>query len=676
MRNKQMELFAIIGCLLAAFNCCGAVAGDIDVGDWHTAGVCFGKGPASRLELDWLKLYAEPVPTSGLLTSPKFSITEPYINLHVRKGEKLHGTAQLVLVDTGTTRRDNVIRTSPRPATQTSDWFTWDVRDYVGTSAYIQLYDISSADSVNLEKVVLSDKPMQDLTWLSEVRPTIDAVNANRERIAQDPYRPVYHMGAPCGRSWDMNGCVYKEGYCHNIYLTVPTGLPACMSHLRSRDLVHWEQLPPAIWASTAIGEADIYSGDAIIGPDNKGYIFYTSVGIDRTPVFTARIGLAVSQDSDLISWTKEDQPIVTPLSIPVETRHMRDPFVFQERGKYYLVLTGEILKDRYKMAFSNTPNWPAEVTTGAFFLFSSDNLRQWTYVGMPLTAQDVELWNGPLWEMGMLIKFGDKWLFTAGGKAYYTGKMDLQKGKFLPQRQGTITCGTFYAARRMLDPQGRCIVWAPEHCGFTGPEHVRGFSGWESMYSLPRVWTLDQDGRLVQTVASEIEALRGKHTSRKNMPVDSLSTIDDAAGNTIEISADLEIGTAKTCGLELRRSLDGSTGMRVSFDGSSVFVESIGQDMLIGPEKKAEWWATKIHVPVNRPCDGKARLHIFLDKGLMEMFVNDDVTFERPIEHIPLGYTGVAVYSQGGTANLRSLDVWQENPISVKYAPLQVPGA
>jgi sucrose-6-phosphate hydrolase SacC (GH32 family) len=120
------------------------------------------------------------------------------------------------------------------------------------------------------------------------------------------------------------------------------------------------------------------------------------------------------------------------------------------------------------------------------------------------------------------------------------------------------------------------------------------------------------------------------------------LAKIDEVSSNSLEVLAELELGSAKSCGLELRRSADGSAGMRIAYDGKSVMVESIGPELLIGPEKRQEWWANKNVIPAEGSSSGKVTLHIFLDRGVLEVFVNDRVTFERSIEHLALENAGV----------------------------------
>ena len=653
------------------------VIGDFSAGVpecWRGEGPTFGqKTPGTKLVPDWRERYSVERPSSGVLSSPPFTVARRYVNVRTCDKGTLHGVAGLVLLDTGTSHRDQLIRQSPRPELQGDGVLTWDVQDYLGTQAYFQLSDITEKDKVNLRSVILSDQPAADRSGRLEVRAAARAVIGKCKAVAEDPLRPVYHMGAAAGKTWDVNGCFYHNHAYHVIYLTVPPGLPACQAHLRSHDLLHWDQLPLAVWPGADVGEMDIYSGDATIGPDGKGYLAYTSVGLDRTPMFTARQGLAIAQDDGLLQWRKQSQPILTVGDVPFEIRHMRDPFFIKEDGRYYLAVTGQVLKEQYRAAFALAPVWPEEVTYGCFVLFTSDDMRHWRYLGMPLTSQRVKEWNGPLWEMSMLIKFGDRWLYTAGGKAYYTGRMDFQQARFTPEQEGRVTQGTFYAARRLQAADGRCLVWGHVDCGFRGPNFVKGANGWDSVISLPRVWTLDGEGRLQQRVADELQQLRGTHAQRRHVTLSGGSLpMNDAGGHTLEILAELKLGTAKRCGLELRRSADGHEGIRVGFDGTHVIVEPIGKELRIGPQGKGEWWTGQKYHLLETPANGHVKLHIFLDRGVLELFANDSLTFDRSIEHLPLEDVGLAAFADGGPAELVSLDTWQLHPISVSTAALE----
>lgn len=636
---------------------------------WKAEGPVFGgAAPARKLELNWREYLSVRADTSGMLTSPEFKAEFPYVNLRLREGvTTLHGQALLVLKDTSTLRRDGIIRRSPHPGLLAPPWITWDVRDYQGATLSISLVDIADQKQVNLDRVVFSRQPLGDLSGKPEIAAAARSVERERGRAAEDPQRPIYHTAAPAGKTWDVNGCVYWNGWYHLCYLTIPPGLPAFQLHLRSRDLVNWEQLPPVAWPSAAIGETDVYSGDMAVDESGRGLLVYTSVGVDRTPMFTAMQVLQTTTDPDFVSWQKNYEAVVAMGDVPLESRHVRDPFLFRQGKAWYMALTGQVLRDRYRRTFANAPHWVAEATKGCVFIFTSTDGQAWRYVGCPLAADQVNVWNTPLWEMAMVIPFGDRWLFTNGGKAFFTGPGD-PAANFKVTAEGSITQGTLYACRRVFAPDGRCLIWGNVDCGWglKDGKPARGLKGWEGAHSLPRVWALDGSGRLLQSVAHEIEGLRGAHFAARNMKLgDGPPAALEFSGNTIEISARLELGTAKHCGLELRRSHDGSRGMRFDYDGRCLTVSSIGPELVPVSEV---WWAQPIHVASEPNPEKAVELRIFLDRGLLELFVDNRVSYERPIDHIPLDDVGIAAFSQGGEARLARFDAWTMQPVKVTF--------
>src|SRR5258708_5682504 len=70
--------------------------------------------------------------------------------------------------------------------------------------------------------------------------------------------------------------------------------------HVRSRDLVHWEHLPIALWPSHDLGEEHVFSGCAAVNAKGQLLLLYTSIG-SRLPEQWA----AVPQDADLVKWKK-----------------------------------------------------------------------------------------------------------------------------------------------------------------------------------------------------------------------------------------------------------------------------------------------------------------------------------------------------------------------------------
>ena len=131
------------------------------------------------------------------------------------------------------------------------------------------------------------------------------------ERAAKDPARPQFHFRAPGNWMNDPNGPIFHRGYYHMFYQHNPYGDGwghMHWGHARSKDLVHWEHLPIALWPSKAHGEEHVFSGCAALDGKGRPILFYTSIG---HPV--PECWAAVPEDDQLLLWKKrESNPVLT----------------------------------------------------------------------------------------------------------------------------------------------------------------------------------------------------------------------------------------------------------------------------------------------------------------------------------------------------------------------------
>ena len=165
----------------------------------------------------------------------------------------------------------------------------------------------------------------------------------------------------------------YDDGTFHLFCLTPPDGslyfperLKTTWRHLRSADLVSWEELPEAL-APGADGDPDrdgVWTGSVIRAGD-QFHIFYTGHTLEGdTPQSVCH---ATSDDG--ISWVKDPH---NPISIPdvarFEGKDWRDPFVFWNADEQC-----------YWMLLSTRSGAHPAVSRGVVALQTSTDLATWT---------------------------------------------------------------------------------------------------------------------------------------------------------------------------------------------------------------------------------------------------------------------------------------------------------
>ena len=168
----------------------------------------------------------------------------------------------------------------------------------------------------------------------------------------------------------------YHEGKYHIFSLTSPPGttvyperLRTTWSHSISDDLVHWQELPTALYP----GEGDepdasgVWTGSVIYG-EGQYHAFYT--GYCLTAEFQQTICHATSDDG--ITWTKDiTNTVITPMTELYEKLDWRDPYVFynEEDENYWILISAR----RLDMPVTRR---------GCIVLYRSKNLKDWTYYG------------------------------------------------------------------------------------------------------------------------------------------------------------------------------------------------------------------------------------------------------------------------------------------------------
>ena len=453
------------------------------------------------------------------------------------------------------------------------------------------------------------------------------AMEAAIPRAQADPTRPIFHVAAPAQWMNDPNGPIFYKGFYHLFYQLHPfsdAGGPKYWGHVRSRDLVKWEHLPIALCPSGDAEDAEIWSGCCTVNGRGQPMIFYTSITRGRSAMDHAEQWAATSDD-DLLRWRKSPANPVLSEALHGEKKiyDWRDPFVFQEGGKTYLVTGGNLNQAKGGQAVVN--------------IYQADNaeLTQWTYRGVLFQLPGMQARTA---ECPNFFRLGRQWVLLVspyGKVQYFVGDFDPAMCRFRPRTRGLLDYGpNFYAPNTMQLSDGRRLVWGWV-TGFPGGH------GWNGCLSLPRQLSLSKDGQLQQQPAPQLTRLRGKPLKWRNLSVSEQGNVLDLPKtNTLEILARIELQTAKNVSLELASASKNAEPLTLRFDASELSVM----------DAKA---------PLDLPkSNSKLNLRIFIDRSVLEVFANETACLTKRINP-PASDAALRLRAEQGQAKAESVEVW-----------------
>ena len=428
----------------------------------------------------------------------------------------------------------------------------------------------------------------------NQIQKATKALQKNIPAARENPFRPRYHFLPPANWMNDPNGTIFYNGeyhlfYQHNPYK--PRWGRIHWGHAKSKDLVHWEHLPIALAPATGLKELHCYSGCCIIAPDGTPTIFYTSVSAKSYATGARRHAQqwAASGDSDLMVWKKHSENPVLDSEVHHpggRLRNWRDPYIWKEEGDWYMVIAGHFKGEDYSIVL----------------LYKSVDLEDWQYSGRLYEGENIQ---GKTWECPNYFNLGSRYILIIspiGQVIYSLG--EFQGGKHKADAWQVFDHGKkFYATNTYLDDQGRTIV--------VGWVKVDGKGAWAGCLSLPRELKLDGNDRILISPVSELEGLRGKHRRFERTLDTSIDMAGTAPyfGDCVEIRAKYNLTAAESVGFKL---IDDQGEMQIGYDFGSQTLTAIGE-------------SAKMQFPLEAAL---LDLHIFIDKSVIEIFINGRETF------------------------------------------------
>ena len=339
----------------------------------------------------------------------------------------------------------------------------------------------------------------------------------------KNDYRQKLHLEPEKGWLNDPNGLCFFNGEYH-VYFQYSPDSPEgsgrkCWGHWCSPDLLKWRFTGTVLCPDTPEDRSGVYSGCGFVKDDTL-YLFYTgNVKEEGDHDY-----IASGRGANVILVTTKNGHDMSPKKVLLRNAdypdycscHVRDPKVWEEKGRYHMVLGARTLDNK-----------------GCVLRYISDDLLNWKY--------DSTIWGSDgsyMWECPDEFTLGGHRFLSVSPQGvphekyrfqnvYSSGYFGLDNG--VPENYREWDKGfDFYAPQTFDAPDGRKILIGWEGIGDIPYSNPTTALGWQHCMTLPRALTLNEKENICQTPVKELEKLRRSRkeissgeTAAVNLPFD-----------------------------------------------------------------------------------------------------------------------------------------------------------
>jgi sucrose-6-phosphate hydrolase SacC (GH32 family) len=517
------------------------------------------------------------------------------------------------------------------------DWWAFiDVQNFHGKTLTVALDD--AGPSAPLDGVHLSDRIVDEETLYRETR------------------RPQLRFSSRRGWLNDANGMVFFDGEYHLFYQHNPYGVAwgnMHWGHAVSSDLVHWEELPIALYPDDS---GPVYSGSVVVdwndtaglqrGSDPSLIAIYTAFGDLPTQC------IASSADRGR-TWQKfEGNPALPAMASAPSSR---DPKVFwyAPDNKWVMVLYLDQVhpdEDRQLVAFYLGQLDPATYTgltmddlrlrwrENSFGFFSSSNLKEWTKMSEIALPEDAEC--PEFFELPIEDSSGDsRWILFGASGRYLIGSFDgetfaAESGPHFLHSGDSFSAAQTFNSVPSSDGRRILIAYAP-----TTKREEPVFAGmpFNQSMGLPVELTLHATDDGLRLHVNPVSELCGLRLRTQRVAAGALSgrtdPLSSLTGELWEIETEIGVGTARRLRFELR-------GIAVIYDTDREELSCLGNSASL---------------PL---IDGRIRLRLFVDRAAIDIFGQDGHLYMPVAVDLSANPQSLSLRAEGGRSVIHLLDV------------------
>lgn len=423
-----------------------------------------------------------------------------------------------------------------------------------------------------------------------------EAMDSTAPIAQSDKSRPQFHFLPPSELMMDVwSGNYYNDWY-HLFYLYNPYGINdenpyvtekgkvwACFAHARTKDLIHWEHLPLALFPDTDEGEMRGNDGIVASSHVDKPVLIYTSVPFDQEKY--PRVQRAAIGDDELITWQKvPGEPMLTLDNHggPRFKSYWTDPFIFREQGRTFLMFSKCILED-------GTETMPV-------YEALDSSLLKWKFRGSIFNRTG---------ECVKFFKLDGKWVLIYNpytDPQYDVGDFDLETFTFTSEVHGTLTYGkeydhgALYSTAVYSDEPNGDIILSGTVSGFKHTKH------WNCCMSIPRKLSLNSKNEIVMTPIDAFDSLCSEPKTYQGTLQKGQNTIIKNSSALLDVTIGLNCKSNHKFIIKLLDSNNGNILHQFNLDNERLF--------------------NSINVPIDSTIERKIRM--IIDVSFAEIFIDD----------------------------------------------------
>lgn len=359
-----------------------------------------------------------------------------------------------------------------------------------------------------------------------------EALKKMERTVNNCPFRTQYHVMPPVGWINDPNGLCQFRGVYHAYFQYSPLsvhGGGGYWGHCTSPDLIHWEYKEPVLTTDIPEDAGGVYSGSSFIENDRM-YVFYT--GNVKQPgdydyIDSGRISTQILTKSDDGQHMSGKIKLLGMEDYPKNiTQHVRDPKVWKEDGRYYMVLG------------ARARAWDASgkrSDKGGILIYTSDNKEKWSLYREIVPEHKF----GYMWECPDLFTLDDMRILSFCPQGLLSGEENYQnlyqsgysllsvydpdKEHSVRQNNRTAECSwnpeetfrewdmgfDFYAPQSFVDENERRILigWAGVPDTERTHRNLSVKNGWQHCLTLPTELEY-RNGKIFRRPVRELESL------------------------------------------------------------------------------------------------------------------------------------------------------------------------